>query len=136
MTKTEIDFERDFYTLVKNSDLGKAIRGSVYRSGMRPTNAKSEDLIVKFLAGTDEQVQDGIMLIHIYVPDIANNDGRKVEDKARVGVLESAIIAFVKNCEDTEYLIRCDGLPKSTELPEEIEQHLIVTRLKFQRLTQ
>jgi len=136
MTKTEIDFERDFYTLVKNSDLGKAIRGSVYRSGMRPTNAKSEDLIVKFLAGTDEQVQGGIMLIHVYVPDIANNDGRKVEDKARVGVLESAIIAFVKNCEDTEYLIRCDGLPKSTELPEEIEQHLIVTRLKFQRLTQ
>ncbi|QCD37158.1 MULTISPECIES: hypothetical protein [Muribaculaceae] len=136
MTKTEIDFERDFYTLVKNSDLGKEIRGSVYRSGMRPTNAKSEDLIVKFLAGTDEQVQGGIMLIHVYVPDIANNDGRKVEDKARVGVLESAIIAFVKNCEDTEYLIRCDGLPKSTELPEEIEQHLIVTRLKFQRLTQ
>lgn len=136
MTKTEIDFERDFYTLVKNSDLGKAICGSVYRSGMRPTNAKSEDLIVKFLAGTDEQVQGGIMLIHVYVPDIANNDGRKVEDKARVGVLESAIIAFVKNCEDTEYLIRCDGLPKSTELPEEIEQHLIVTRLKFQRLTQ
>lgn len=136
MTKTEIDFERDFYTLVKNSDIGKIIRGSVYRSGMRPANAKSEDVIVKFLAGTDEQVQDGIMLIHVYVPDIANSDGRKVEDKVRIGVLESAIIAFVKNCEDTEYLIRCDGLPKSTEINEAIEQHLIVARLKFQRLTQ
>lgn len=136
MTKTEIDFERDFYTLVKNSKLGTAIRGSVYRSNMRPDNAKSEDLIVKFLAGTDEQVQTGTMLIHIYVPDIASNSGRKVEDKARVGVLESAIIEFVKNCEDTEYLIKCDGLPKSTELTENIEQHLIVARLKFQRLTQ
>ncbi len=136
MTKTEIDFERDFYTLVKNSKLGTAIRGSVYRSNMRPDNAKSEDLIVKFLAGTDEQVQTGTMLIHIYVPDIASNSGRKVEDKARVGILESAIIDFVKNCEDTEYLIKCDGLPKSTELTENIEQHLIVARLKFQRLTQ
>lgn len=136
MTKTEIDFERDFYTLVKNSKLGSAIRGSVYRSDMRPDNANSEDLVVKFLAGTDEQVQSGTMLIHIYVPDIANNSGRKVEDKARVGVLESAIIEFVKNCEDTEYLIKCDGLPKSTELTEKIEQHLIVARLKFQRLTQ
>lgn len=136
MTKTEIDFERDFYTLVKNSKLGSAIRGSVYRSDMRPDNANSEDLVVKFLAGTDEQVQSGAMLIHIYVPDIANNSGRKVEDKARVGVLESAIIEFVKNCEDTEYLIKCDGLPKSTELTENIEQHLIVARLKFQRLTQ
>lgn len=136
MTKTEIDFERDFYTLVKNSKLGSAIRGSVYRSDMRPDNANSEDLVVKFLAGTDEQVQSGTMLIHIYVPDIANNSGRKVEDKARVGVLESAIIEFVKNCEDTEYLIKCDGLPKSTELTENKEQHLIVARLKFQRLTQ
>lgn len=63
MTKTEIDFERDFYTLVKNSKLGSAIRGSVYRSDMRPDNANSEDLVVKFLAGTDEQVQSGTMLI-------------------------------------------------------------------------
>ena len=40
MIKTETQIERDFYSFVKNSDLGKAIRGTVYRSEMRPTDAR------------------------------------------------------------------------------------------------
>lgn len=30
MIKTEMQIERDFYSFVKNSDLGKAIKGKVY----------------------------------------------------------------------------------------------------------
>ena len=45
-----MQIERDFYSFVKNSDLGKAIKGKVYRPEMRPANATTEDLIVKFLA--------------------------------------------------------------------------------------
>lgn len=62
MIKTEIQVERDFYSFVKSSKLGKAIKGSVYRSDMRPADAKTEDLIVKFLAGLDEQVQSGVVI--------------------------------------------------------------------------
>jgi len=132
--KTEIEIERDFYTLIKNSQLGAAIRGSLYRSEMRPANADGEDLIVKFLAGNDEQIQSGTMILNLYVPDIDSAGGRKVADKKRIGELQRHILDFVENCDDTEYWIKTDGTPYSTYNPD-IEQHLIVTRLKFQRLS-
>ena len=132
--KTENEIERDFYTLVKNSDLGAAIRGTVYRSEMRPANADSEDLIVKFLAGTDEQIQTGTVILNIYVPDIDFQDGRKVEDKERIGTPQSLIREFIKNCDSVDYDIKSDGTPYSTQNPD-IEQHLIVSRIKFKRFS-
>lgn len=132
--KTEIEIERDFYTLIKKSKLGAAIRGSLYRSEMRPANADGEDLIVKFLAGNDEQIQSGTIILNLYVPDIDSDGGRKVADKKRIGELQRHILDFVENCDDTEYWIKTDGTPYST-YNSDIEQHLIVTRLKFQRLS-
>lgn len=132
--KTEIEIERDFYTLIKDSSLGAALRGSLYRSEMRPANADGEDLIVKFLAGTDEQIQSGTVLLNLYVPDVEIDSGRKVADKNRIGELQRLILDFVEDCDDTDYWIKTDGTPYSTYNPD-IEQHLIVTRLKFQRLS-
>lgn len=134
MKKTEIQIERDFYQLIKNSRLGAAIRGTVYRSEMRPADATDEDLIVKFLAGTDEQIQRGVVILNLYVPDINFADGRKLADKNRIGELQELILDFIDTCDDTDYLITSDSTPYSTKNPD-IEQHLIVARLKFQRLT-
>lgn len=132
--KTEIEIERDFYTLIKESPLGNSIRGTVYRSEMRPAGADGEDLIVKFLAGVDEQIQSGTMLLNLYVPGIEIKGGRKVADKQRIGELQRLILDFVEQYENDEYWIKTDGTPYSTYNPD-IEQHLIVTRLKFQRLS-
>lgn len=132
--KTEIEIERDFYTLIKESSLGTSIRGTVYRSEMRPAGADGEDLIVKFLAGTDEQIQSGTMLLNLYVPGIEIEGGRKVADKQRIGELQRLILDFIEQNENDEYWIKTDGTPYSTYNPD-IEQHLIVTRLKFQRLS-
>jgi hypothetical protein len=134
MKKTEIQIERDFYQLIKNSRLGAEIRGTVYRSEMRPADATDEDLIVKFLAGTDEQIQRGTVILNLYVPDINFKDGRKVADKKRIGVLQAMILDFIETCDDTDYLIASDGTPYSTMNPD-IEQHLIVARIKFQRIS-
>lgn len=132
--KTEIEIERDFYTLIKESSLGTSIRGTVYRSEMRPAGADGEDLIVKFLAGTDEQIQSGTMLLNLYVPGIEIEGGRKVADKQRIGELQRLILDFIEQNENDEYWIKTDGTPYSTYNPD-IEQHLIITRLKFQRLS-
>jgi len=134
MKKTEIQIERDFYQLIKDSRLGAAIRGTVYRSEMRPADATDEDLIVKFLAGTDEQIQRGTVILNLYVPDINFKDGRKVADKKRIGELQELILDFIDTCDDTDYWIESDGTPYSTMNPD-IEQHLIVSRLKFQRIS-
>jgi len=133
--KTEKQIERDFRSLILGHELGKSIRGSVYYSEMRPADAKTEDLIVKFLAGLDEQIQTGVVIINIYVPDISYQNGRKIEDKSRVADLEELILRFVDELTDTEYRIETDGSPKSTQI-EGIEQHLIYARIKFNRLIQ
>lgn len=136
MIKTEEDIERDFYSFVKGSDLGKTIRGTVYRDGMRPADADTEDLIVKFIAGLDEQVQSGVVIFNIYVPDIIHrSDGRKVIDHARMAVLQRAIIDFVQNNDEAEYWMQTDTTPTSM-LNKEIEQHLIYARIKFYRLAE
>lgn len=134
--KTEKQIERDFYTLISQSNLGAAIRGSIYRSEMRPRDAVSEDIIIKFLSGLDGQIQQGVVILNVYVPDITHrSDGRKVEDKQRVAVLEELIVDFIEHNGSTEYLIESDLTPTSM-LNEELEQHLIYARLRFQRLSQ
>ena len=135
MIKTEMQIERDFYSFVKNSDLGKAIKGKVYRPEMRPANATTEDLIVKFLAGLDEQVQTGVVIFNLYVPDIPHADGRMVPDKNRIGKLEELLLAFVETAGGTEYWLETDTTP-TTMRNEVIEQHFIYARIKFNRITE
>ena len=132
--KTEIEVERDFYSFIKNGSLGNTIKGSVYRPDMRPANAKTEDLIVKFLAGLDEQIQTGVVILNIYVPDAKNTDGRMVRDAARIGVLQAAIRDFVDKNDETEYWMETDGTPTSMK-NEEIGQWCVTARIHFKRIS-
>lgn len=135
MTKTEKRIERDFFEFVSKSELAKAITGKVYRKGMRPPDSGKEDIVVKFLSGLDEQVQSGIVVINVYVPDtVIRKTGAKVENIARVEELEELIISFVENNDSNEYDLSRDGTPKSLEA-EGIEQHFIYARIKFKRIT-
>ena len=133
--KTEIEVERDFYSFIRNGSLGNAIRGEVYRPDMRPANANTEDLIVKFLAGLDEQIQTGVVILNIYVPDAKNTDGRMVRDAARIGVLQAAIRDFVDKNDDTEYWMETDGTPTSMK-NEEIGQWCVTARIHFRRISE
>ena len=133
--KTEIEVERDFYSFIRNGSLGNAIRGEVYRPDMRPANAKTEDLIVKFLAGLDEQIQTGVVILNIYVPDTKNSDGRMVRDAARIGVLQAAIRDFVDKNDETEYWMETDGTPTSMK-NEEIGQWCVTARIHFRRISE
>lgn len=135
MIKTENQIERDFFTFITQSKLGKCVKGSVYRADTRPDDAKTEDLVVKFLAGLDEQIQSGVVIINIYVPDRANPDtGRKTKHHARIGELQGLIRSFVDDNNNTEYWMETDGTPTSMAV-EGIEQHCIIARIKFQRLS-
>lgn len=134
-TKTEKRIERDFYELVTKSELAKSISGKVYRKGMRPPESDKEDIVVKFLSGLDEQVQNGIVVLNIYVPDKPIlSTGAKVEDIRRVEELEELAKSFIENNDSTEYDLSKDGTPKSLEA-EGIEQHFISLRIKFKRVT-
>lgn len=131
--KTEQDIERDFYAFVKDSAIGTAIKGKVYRSEMRPSDAKTEDVVVRFLSGLDEQIQTGVVILNVYVPDVKLKDGRSVIAHQRVGELQKAVADFMDSFSDTEYWIDTDVSPITIPV-EEIGQHTIYTRIKFKRL--
>ena len=133
-TKTEQQIERDFYSFVNKSPLGKSIKGKVYRDEMRPADAKTEDLIVKFYTGVDGQVQTGTVILDVYVPDITNKDGRKVKNSPRIAELQVLILDFIENNDNTEYLMETELSPYTIK-SEEIEQHEIKVRIKFNRTT-
>lgn len=130
--KTEQDIERDFYRFVSESEIGRTIRGSIYRDGMRPANADTEDLVVKFLEGTDAQFQSGIMVLNLYVPDITMGKGRKSKDFKRIAELQNAINSFFDVGCGNEYEITKDATPKTLR-NEDIGQHFIYVRIKFRR---
>ena len=136
MAKTEIEIERDFYHLVKDSTLGQSIRGKVYRRGKRPDNSKQEDIIAgKHLSGLDEQIQNGIVIINVYVPYISEDSGRMVEDLNRIEELQSLANGLITDYEGTDYYLTKDGTPKSYPQPD-LEQTIIAIRIKYQRLNQ
>ena len=134
-TKTEKGIERDFYEFVSKSKLAESVSGKVYRKGMRPPESDKEDIVVKFLSGLDEQVQSGIVVLNVYVPDITIRCmGAKVEDHTRIGELQELVLAFIEENDSTEYDLSKDGTPKSLEA-EDIDQHFIQASIKFRRIT-
>ncbi len=136
MEKTEKQIEKDVYRIIRDSELKAAVGGKVYRDGMRPKDAKTEDIVVKFLTGIDGQEQSGIVLVHIYVPDIKSpsGDGELVPNITRIDQLEDTVNTLLASLEDTEYLFEKDETPKSYPA-EGIRQHFINVRLKYRRIT-
>lgn len=131
MARTENDIERDFYALAKASALGRAVRGGVYRRGMRPAGSAAEDLTVGFLSGLDGDVQTGIVVLRVYVPDVTAADGRQYPDKGRIGQLQRLVQELVDEIpRTTAYCVATDGTP-TTERDEDIKQHFVYARLKF-----
>lgn len=131
--KTANEIERDFYRTVEGSGLARACSGNVYRHDKRPLKSRSEDIVVAFIAGVDSQIQEGTVIVNVYVPDIPF-DGRMVQDDARVGFLEEQARVLHEEFRGGDYYVYKDGTPHTVDV-DEISQHCIVIRLRFKLLT-
>lgn len=140
LRKTESEIERDLFRLVKASDLVDTtkggISGNVYRRGMRPLDAHTEDIVITFVSGEESQEQNGVINLNIYVPKISiGSSTNKVQDISRCESLERLVIDFVDGIESTEYLYELRSSPLTLDDPEQLDQTLINTRLYFRRTT-
>lgn len=131
MLKTAEQVEADIFTMVKHSALGAAIRGSVYRKGMRPDDATTEDIVVAFVSGTDKQMQRGLVVLNIYIPDITFK-GKRVVDKKRADALQLLVIDLIDS-NSSDYWIETDGTPSVYHV-EEIDQNCLAVRLALNRM--
>lgn len=133
--KTETQIEKDFYRLLKDSPIASAIGGMVYRDGTRPRNSKAEDAVVAFVAGLDGQIQDGVVVINVFVPKKPfGKDTEPVKDISRVDALEQLMRDWLDRWDSVEYLIPKKDRPtiKSYDDPQTGETY-IHTRITFKR---
>ena len=132
--KTEKQIEKDIFRIIKASPINTMIGGTLYRKGMRPRNAKTEDAVVAFLSGLDGQFQIGVVLLNIYVPMTQNASSDKITDISRVETLETAVKDFFDECSEVNYLFELRETPYSEDL-DEIEQTRINVRIHYTRTT-
>ena len=133
-TKSSKRIESDIFRILKGSELSEAIKGKFYRDGMRPKDANDEDAVVKFLTGVNGQEQEGIVLLHVYVPDTDTwGNGALTEDIGRVTELEDVIQEVLDTIDVTEYVFDTDGTPQSYPSQDYNGQHFINARIKYKR---
>lgn len=135
MKKTGSEIEGDVFTILKNSALSTTIRGGLYRNGMRPNNADSEDAIVTFITGLDAQIQTGALNLNVYVPDIDNGSGVLIKNGLRCQMLEILVNGIVQDLNPvTEYRFSLGAIVQ-TFTAEGLNQHFVNAKIKFQLAT-
>ena len=135
--KTGKQIQSNIIALLKNSELDNAANGAIYRFGYRPRDSRAEDIIVfPCSTGFPSQIQTGIAMIHIYVPDIENPDnGVLIEDGRRCEELEIAACNWVESLttDKSDYKFSLQHTIY-TEAEPAIDQHFVVVKLKYKIL--
>ena len=131
--KTEKEVQTDVIALLQGSGLASGVSGGIYRYGQRPRDSRSEDVIVEVETGFPGEIQTGIIVVRVYVADIAEaGTGVMREDSRRCGVLEALADAWVDTLTAgvTNYLFSRQNMVCTVEEPD-INQHFVVVKLKY-----
>jgi hypothetical protein len=133
--KTGHQVQTDVFSMLKGSALVGGLSGGLYRQGLRPRDSKVEDCIVIFTTADAEQVQEGVVTINVYVPDIypyANSV--PVENVQRCEAIEGLLQEWVEeHAATTDYYFSLKSAVH-TQRDEEIHQSFVVARLSFRIL--
>ena len=134
MRKTGSAVEQDFYIILKDQTaLPDIITGSIYKRGMRPLDAQTEDAVISFITGLDGQIQTGVFVINIYVPDVVIN-GRSYQNSARCRELESALDGVIEQIDDPGYDLSLKDMVQTYQ-EEDLKQHFVNAKLNFRLIT-
>lgn len=130
--KTAGMVEGDVFALIRDSELMREVAGGLYKQGTRPFGSREEDVEVVFLTGSGGQIQEGIVNINIYVPNIDNGMGAGLltKDVRRCVELEGALCRFMEGVSlFGEYHTEIDEMVRT--LQGENECYLVNGRLRF-----
>lgn len=123
------------YTLLATSSLKAAVSGNLYKSGLRPLNRVAEDIVINFVSGTADQIQEGVANVNVFVPDIDSGAGSLVCDTARCRALEAAANTWIDSLTDSDgYRFELDSMIETMQY-EDDKQHFLNIRLKFYYIT-
>lgn len=131
MQKTAKEIEGDVYALLRESSLPDLISGDIYRDGMRPRDSRLEDAEVVWTTGLPGQIQNGVVTIKIYVPDIdPYGNGVLVENGKRTEEIEVFMQVWVENLTAGEYLFSLQSTI-ATDASDERPEHFVSVALEY-----
>jgi len=132
--KTGFQIQSDFFDLITDSGIGEKISGAIYREGTRPRGSEKEDLCIVFTTADAEQIQEGVVTLNLYVPDIAPYDnGIRITDIARCEELETEMQSLMETLTASKtggYLLSLKEAIH-TQRDEDISQSFVVARISF-----
>ena len=111
------------------------ICGSVYAKGERPFNSQAEDCIVSFLTGDMDQVQEGDVVVNVYVADVQKTDGSFYPNKTRCLAIEQQLIDLDEMLNELGDIHFTYGGAIYTIEEESIKQHFVTAQLHFKYLS-
>ena len=79
---TEIDLKDKVYALLKQKGVDLLISGRIYKD-KRPMNSPVEDILISVLDSGTAQVQEFIVNVNAYIPDVKRDD-EYIEDTPRL----------------------------------------------------
>lgn len=131
MIKSELQIEQDIYNLLKD-ELKSMISGNVYKNGMRPIDAQTEDAVIAVSDASADQIQSGHVQINVYVPNIGD-----MPDKARMTELSEQhenLCELMNALTTDEYTFYPSRAARPYEVPE-LRQHFVNFEIEFERIT-
>lgn len=133
MARTSKQIQGDIYRLLAGSTFSTMISGGVYRQGCRPRDSRKEDAVVTFTTGTAGQIQEGVVTVNIYVPDIDPccngvlvEDGERLEEVERLA--QEWVDDIAANVAEYDFELR-QAIYAQAE--EETAQHFVVVKLGY-----
>lgn len=131
--RTAKEIQGDIITLLQESALAQSVSGKIYRKGYRPLNSQAEDITVGFVTGVTGEIQEGVVVINVYVADIdAIGNGTMVENGARTTEIERLADDWVQSltASRSNYLFELSQTIY-TEAEREVHQHFVSIRLNY-----
>lgn len=131
--RTAKEVQGDIITLLQGSALAQSVSGKIYRKGYRPLNSQAEDITVGFVTGVTGEIQEGVVVINVYVADIdAIGNGTMVENGARTTEIERLADDWVQSltASRSDYLFELSQTIY-TEAEREVHQHFVSIRLNY-----
>lgn len=131
MIKSELQIEQDIYNLLKD-ELKSMISGNVYKNGMRPIDAQTEDAVIAVSDASADQIQLGHVEVNVYVPNIGD-----MPDKARMTELSEQhenLCELMNALTTDEYTFYPSRAARPYEVPE-LRQHFVNFEIEFERIT-
>ena len=123
------------YLYEKLSDMDLPNTGGLYKRGTRPANSKKEDCVVAFISGSARQIQEGYVVVNIYVADIVSKDGMNYKDTRRCAELEEELTGLDSLLNQLgDIYFHADGMISTIAEPD-MRQHFVSLKMKFRVLS-